>query len=396
MNSTQLLTYKNNNEYLILDKKIINNILELFKKSTTKSNKVKIFKKNNILKNSKFRLNKNKISNKTILILNKVSESNINKLLVEFINNILVDNENDFKIVQEEFFIKIVKDSNFITFYIQFITKIFQIIYYNKKYLPIYFLNIIEKSLKATYQNEKITDEFSFLDIKSDEYRKNVLKLIYNLNNLNYFNDYITIVDNILLNQNKYIEDIYFWFNLVPINQEYKNIIKNKLELLDLNFRDNILLTNLLENNFTKDIKKVNTSVLIDDNKVINKNKENTFKIQINNTIEEFNYLKSQIEVIEFINLFCTDYNKKHLFIFTLLDYYFSNNNSIISEYLKLFTILIKKKIILKNLLSKTLYLYISKNKSVNENKLIEFVKFLKKNNITKNIEFLHTKFQNI
>ena len=394
MNSTQLLSYKNDNKYLTLEKNIIDNILSLYKKSTTKSNKVKTFKKTNILKNSKFRLNKNKISNKTILILNKVSETNINKLLVEFINNILVDNEDDFKIVQKEFFIKIVKDSNFITFYIQFITKIFKIIYYNKQFLPIYFLNLIEQSLKATYQNDKITD--NFLDVKSDEYRKNVLKLIYNLNNLNYFNDYITIVNNILLNQNEYIEDIFFWFNLVPLKQEYKNIIKKKIELLDLNIRDNILLTNLLESNFTKEIKKVHISVSTDDNKVINKNTQDTFKIQINNTIEEFNYLKSQIEVIEFINLFCTDYNKKHLFIFSLLDYYFSKENNIIDEYLKLFTILITKKIIFKNLLSKTLYIYINKNKSINENKLIEFVKFLKQNNITKNIEFLHNKIDNL
>ena len=165
MNSTQLLSCKN--DYSVLDQKIIDNILNLFKKSTTKSNKVTILKNNNILKNSKFRLNKNKISNKTILILNKVSETNINKLLIEFINNISIENETDFKIVQKEFFIKIVKDSSFIKFYIQFITKIFQIIYYNKNYLPIYFLNMIEKSLTVTYQNDKVTEDFSFLDIKA-------------------------------------------------------------------------------------------------------------------------------------------------------------------------------------------------------------------------------------
>ena len=116
MNSTQLLSYKNDEKYSILDQQIINYILELFKKSTTKSNKVKLSRSKNILKNSTFRLNKNKISNKTILILNKVSETNINKLLVEFINNISVENENDFKIVQKEFFIKMVKDSSFIKF----------------------------------------------------------------------------------------------------------------------------------------------------------------------------------------------------------------------------------------------------------------------------------------
>uniref|UniRef100_A0A6C0J3T7 Uncharacterized protein n=1 Tax=viral metagenome TaxID=1070528 RepID=A0A6C0J3T7_9ZZZZ len=390
MNSAQLLNCKN--EYLILDQKIIDNILNLFKKSTTKSNKVTISKNNNILKNSKFRLNKNKISNKTILILNKVSETNINKLLIEFINNISVENENDFKIVQQEFFIKIVKDSSFIKFYIKFITQIFQIIYYNKKYLPIYFLNLIEKSLKVTYQNGQNTDDFSFLDITSDEYRKNVLNLIYNLNNFNYFNNYMTVVDNILLNQNKYIEDIYFWFNLVPNKEEYKDIIKNKLTSLDLNFRDIILLNNLLENNINKKIEYVNTPISTEKECNIT----DIFQIQINNTIEEFNYLKSQIEVIEFINLFCIDYNKKHLFIYSLLDFYFSKENNIIDDYLQLFTILIKKKIIFKNLLSKTLFTYISKKKSINEKKLLEFVKFLKKNNITKNIEFLYNKFQNL
>jgi len=86
MNSTLLLTIKDKEEYQNIDDILIKNINILFAQSSTKVYKSKYKKPINILKTSKFRLNKNKISNKMVLILNKVSETNIEKLTIEFIN----------------------------------------------------------------------------------------------------------------------------------------------------------------------------------------------------------------------------------------------------------------------------------------------------------------------
>ena len=391
MNSSQLRILKN--KYTNLDNNIIKSINLNIKTSTTKSIRTKKSKKKNILKDNNFKIIKNKIENKIILILNKVSKDNINKLTIEFIKNINIENKDDYKLILKQIFLKIVKDIDFIEYYLQFINNIFKIIHYKLKIFPYYFFDIIDEKLKMNYTNNyNLSDDFIFLDqYKNEIFRFNTLKLIFNLSKFNFLSCiYLDKISNVLLEQNTYFEDVYIWFDLVKIKIDEKNIIQDKIECNKITSREKILLINLL------DSKKNNLNVveiIKDEILVEEKNEIDTFKIQINNIIEEFLYLKSEIEVIEFVNLSCKDNNKKNIFCLNLLECYFSKNNNIIEDYIELFNVLISKKIILKNIFSSTLFTFISKNKSINQKKTLELLKLLKKHNITKNLQFLYNKF---
>ena len=90
-----------------------NTILEVLNSLFGSVDKNKKIKKNikkpniNILKNQKIQNKKDIIGNKVNLILNKLSESNIDSLVIEFLQNInQVDLEN-FEEVQKTFYLKL-------------------------------------------------------------------------------------------------------------------------------------------------------------------------------------------------------------------------------------------------------------------------------------------------
>ena len=88
-----------------------------------------------------------------------------------------------------------------------------------------------------------ISDEIS--EIK----RKNNLILIKNLIDLNFLsNNLIIYCSDTIINQNKFLYDIYFWFdfNNIKLSNKYINIISNIINK-NISIRDKILLENLIK-----------------------------------------------------------------------------------------------------------------------------------------------------
>ena len=81
-------------------------------------NKDKKIKKVNILKNHKIQNSKDSINNKVNLILNKLSESNVDNLIVEFLDNINQVDEEQFNEIQKTFYLKMIAEINFIKIYL--------------------------------------------------------------------------------------------------------------------------------------------------------------------------------------------------------------------------------------------------------------------------------------
>jgi hypothetical protein len=387
MESTELINCKN--EFKILNKDIIESILESFNNSNIKQKKISSKKKNNIFKNTKFRLDKNKIKNKIILILNKVSENNLNNLLIEFICNITLENEEDFIILQKEFFIKLIKDIKFINNILKFVSYCFKIIYYKNKYLPEYFYYLIETKLCYEYKNEELDESDDFLEeFNTEIYREGFLKLLFNLNKNSFFTENITEKINILLlDQNYKLPDIYFWYSLNKneISELEKNKLNEKIKSIKSINRDKILLTSILES-----ISENNDITVEECNNQDNDNKD-SFIIEIENIIEEYIYLKDNEEIIEFLKSNCDTFDKKNIFCMYLLKSFFYNNEI---NWLKLFSLLVSKKYLYKSNLSKGIILFTNGTTSKHTTKMKELLIFLKQQNITKNIEYIFKKYK--
>ena len=387
MNSEELINCKEC--FKVLSKSNIDLIIKYFNNSNIKQKKIMAKqKKNNIFKNSKFRLDKNKIKNKIILILNKVSENNLDNLLIEFICNITIENEEDYYILQKEIYLKLLKDIKFVNNILNFVSVIFKIIYYKKQLLPNYFYYLIETKLQYDYNNIELDDEDLFLsELSSESDREAHLKLIYNLNKKNYFKiDIIKIINELLLCQDKKIPDIYYWYKLNDNNiiDSEKILVKNKINNLSLNNRDKILLESLINN-----LVENNTIILDSSVEETNITDSDSFLVEIQNIIEEYIYLKDNEEIIEFLKSNCSDFDKKNSFCMYLIQNFFVNTEI---NWINLFNLLINKKYIYKSNLSKGLLLY---SKKINQNKKVrmkELLIFLKQKNITKNIEFIFKK----
>ena len=117
--------YRHLEECKNLDENIINSILNLFNSNYDikhKKNKKVFIKKseNSILKNSKLQSMKDKISNKVNLILNKLSDTNIDNLVIEFIQNIKLNNIDDYNEFLQSIYNKIILEVNFIKNYLSF------------------------------------------------------------------------------------------------------------------------------------------------------------------------------------------------------------------------------------------------------------------------------------
>ena len=150
--------------------------------------------------------------------------------------------------------------------------------------------------------------------------------------------------------------------------------------------RDKILLENLLDN-------IVDIKINIDTSKFIEiSDNEDMFNNSIENIIDEFLYLESNEEIKEFINNECLDADKKNMFCLITIKFFFTREN--IDLILKLFSYLIKNKIIFKSNLSRGINLYMSNNEIKDENKIKKLLQFLKSNNITKNIEHIFKKYK--
>jgi hypothetical protein len=237
-----LLSLKNNQNLQNIDYNLIQSILL----------------ENNIKKTN---INKNVLKTKTLssrinLILNKLTENNIMNILNEFITNIYNINETDFENIQNIIYNKILNDFKFIENYITFLLYISYIYDFNLSY----FINILEYNIKLDYniiENfEDVEEKYKFIlnDINNynENKRKNNLNCLILLIKNNVLNESILDkLDNIIINQDYHIIDIYNWFNLknkynYKLSQDNINNIKNICNTNTINKREQVLLLSLI------------------------------------------------------------------------------------------------------------------------------------------------------
>lgn len=370
MNSVDLYKLKNDTKCVFLSENIISNILDSFSKSNIKI--IKCAKKQvSVIKTNKVQAKKDLNENKIIMIMNKISDNNINELIGEYLSNILVDTEEKYNVIMTEIFNKMIKDIKFAENYIKFAMKIFII---EKKRLNLYPEEFIDLIKNTIYTN---TDE----TVRAGCY--NIIKLLvkyefFNSNIIKCISDYIIDIKD----KSRFI-DCYSWFNGLDITivDSYKKDIlniANKCNSENMN-REKILIESLI------DIKQIETTSTINDY-----SDEDSLITSINNILEEYEFIKSIEEVVEFINTECDNINNKNTFCMQIIEFY----NDKLNEGIELVDTLIRKKVLFKSNISKGLVMYLNKHENPESNKIVLILKYLKNNNITKNIEHIFKKYK--
>lgn len=364
-------------ECQILDDNILEEINIIFKSKYKKTKNVK--KNSNFKNNSTINLKKNKNENKFIFILNKISNNNINELCIEYIENINITSIEEYNIMIEIIFFKMLKDIILCESYIKFFINIIKI---NKLKFSLncnYFNILCHNWVSYFYKNKSF--EKSFEEYDNEIYRFNFLELINLLVKNNFYNNNIKdYISNVLLQQNKYITDIHYWFKN---NDKEKYIIELK-NIETNNIREKLLIESLFEN-ILENEKEIN--IISDD---VKDTENDMFKTQVTNIIEEYKYLKMTEEVTYFVNNECFDIDSKIRFSEILLSDYLINKDD---DILTLIEYLLNKKVLFKSNISKALKnIYNSNVINNNVENLKDILMLLKNNNITKNIEFIFNK----
>ena len=365
-------------------------------------NKKKKVKSNvNVLKNRDLQGVKENISNKINLILNKLSDSNVDNLIIEFIDNIGQISFDDYLEVQKTFYLKILTEINFIKIYLLFLKNINFI--YNKAYQYdlTFFISIINSKFNLDYCNsipvKELDEKLLFLNNYKDQEDKRLgnLLIIKTMcdNKIGLFNNnIISYCTNILLEQKYNLVDIYYWFNY--LNRELTVDEKEKIKLIIDNQeskREIVLLENLL-NISVKNIDKVNNEVVVI-------KKTDTLLLEIENIIEEYLSLKLLNDVEYFIESRCIDANSKNKFCELLIHKYLVSNKNNADAILELINEMISNQIIFKSNVSRGLVLITTnwkdKIKHFNKpkDKMVLLLNNMKNNGITKGIESLFSQF---
>ena len=403
----QFITFKTYNDTFELDKNIFNLFKSLFN-GIDKNKKHKKFAKKvntNILKNQTVQNNKDIISNKINLILNKLSESNIDNLIIEFIQNINQIDHDTFNEIQKTFYLKIISEINFVKIYIKFLKIIGYL--YNKVqgYNLSYFYSIVESKFKFDYTEQFIIPSnlsYFIKNIINDTgHRINNLIIINNLIDNNMLAKSIyDYCDNIILNQEINISDIYNWFNLKN-RQLTENEINNITIILGKNIcspRDVILLENLInKTNIIENTINHASNVIQSYTPVI---KSDAFNNQCNNILEEYLIENTLDDIKYFIDTVCIDTNTKNKFSEYLFYHYFTENIDSSMIIFDLIKQIIKNQYLFKSNLSKGLLLFNNTwktqiTKYINPiNKMKKLLLLLKTTGITKGIEFLINQYK--
>lgn len=385
------LTYKTYNNVQDLDSNT-QDLLSVLFGNTEKYKNLKKTKKNiNILKNQKLQNKKDNIVNRVNLILNKLSESNIDNLIIEFIENINQVSLENFEDIQKAFYFKTISEINFVKIYLKFFKVIGYL--YNKvqSYDLSFFISIVETKFNIDYMQQPInSDKYTFLiELEGETKRMNNMILIKNLVDLNFCSDkLIHLCDKVILNQTIYLPDIYHWFN-----SKNKELTKNEIDVIKsiLNSintpRDKILLENLINKVKTTQsvVKEVEREIVVGD----------TIKLETENIIDEYVLIKSFDDIKHFIDTRCVDAIAKNKFCEQLIDKYFLVNIESSQDIIELIKSLIKSHTLFKSNLSRGLIMLNNnwKDKSLDYNKPIMRMKTLlsmmKSIGITKGLESL-------
>ena len=159
---------KHNKECLYLDNDIIELIIDTFSNNKNKKPKT-IYKKTlAVIKNPKLKQIKDKISNKVNLILNKLSENNTDNLIIEFIENVKINNIEDYNEFIRTFYIKLLSEIGFFKCYINFFYILTSTYEKVNGYNIEYFYNLIESNFNYHYHDitNNDTEYFKNLDEK--------------------------------------------------------------------------------------------------------------------------------------------------------------------------------------------------------------------------------------
>jgi hypothetical protein len=397
------LSFKTNEGVQELDSKTIELLNELFG-SVDKNKKGKKFIKKpnvNILKNQKIQSKKENIVNRVNLILNKLSESNMDNLVIEFLENINQIDLDNWEEVQKTIYLKILSEINFIKIYLQFLRILGWVYKQVQKYDLAFFFSIVESKFRLDYTDWDVDPEskFDFIrELDGETKRINNLILIKNLvENKLVTEKLIVDCDKLILEQKVFLPDIYHWFNSKTrdLTEQEKDKIKSHLKKTGITPRETVLLESLIN----KKIVKVNELATESKPKIkveIDKSiKTDTLNLECENIIEEYILIKSLDDIKYFINNRCIDAISKNKFCENLIDRYFMANKENSSELIDLVKELIKTQTLFKSNLSRGLLLIHNswKEKSIDYIKPTDKMKVLlttmKSIGITKGIEFL-------
>ena len=428
----QFITFKTDNDTFELDKNTLNLFKSVFN-GIDKNKKHKKFVKKvntNILKNQIIQNNKDIISNKINLILNKLSESNIDNLIIEFIQNINQVDYDTFNEIQKTFYLKIISEINFVKIYVKFLKIIGYL--YNKVqgYQLSYFYSIVESKFKSDYQMESVSPTFIipsdlvyFINniLNDSTYRINNLIIINNLIDNNMLSNTIyNYCDNVIINQEIHISDIYYWFNLKnrKLTENEINNITIILKKSVCTQRDIILLENLINETLSFSLKEkqgfppndrviYNTQIIQQtSSESVPVIKSDAFYNQCINILEEYLIENNLDDIKYFIDTVCIDTNTKNTFSEYLFYYYFivkPNNTDSKDLSIVIFDLIkqiIKNQYLFKSNLSKGLLLFNNNwktqcNNYINPmNKMKKLLQLLKNMGITKGIEFLLNQYK--
>ena len=397
------LSFKTNDSTQSLDSETTDKLFALFGSGDRiRKNKKYVKKSNvNILKNQKIQNKKDIISNKVNLILNKLSESNIDNLIIEFVENINQIDTDNFDEIQKTFYLKIISEINFVKIYLQFLKIIGYLYNHVQKYDLTFFYSLVESKFKLDYTDYDINPEskYEFIkEIDGETKRINNLILIKNMVETNFINDTIlSECDNMIINQKVFLPDIYHWFNSKNRELTSDEILKIKLLLKkdNINSRETILLETLINRKPVVEkanVTKTNITVIKPVEKAI---KVDTLQLECENIIEEYILIKSLDDVKYFIESRCLDAISKNKFCEFLIDKYFMSSHEATTDIVELIKQLTKSQTLFKSNLSRGLLLIYNnwKEKSIDYNKSTDKIKnllnILKNIGITKGLEKL-------
>lgn len=391
-NLKSFLQLKNHNDCKDLDIEVITFILESFENSEGKKTKKYNFNNNNykksnqILKNPKIKLIKEKISNKVNLILNKLSENNLSCLLIEFFQNIKILNLEDFNEVIKTIYIKMLTEIKFLKLYLEFFKNIIGTYKHIYSYNISYFYDLLECKFNFDYNNlEDINMDF-LKDYDSEDFRLNNLTILRELVEQQFFNsNFEDLLNNKILNQNKYYSDIYYWFKNYKLSNEQVDTINNIIINATIEIRDKILLQNLISD-YTPEPKK--TKLILKKKKIFN-----SFESKVETLIND--YLSSDdptdtSNIENFISINCIETLDKNKFCEITISNYFTSSNS--NKIIELIKYLITEQVLFKSNFSRGLLSLYNVGNQYNETKENVLLQILKSLGITKGLEILLNK----
>ena len=392
MNIDVFKSYKDINQEL--DDKVLSEILGMLDNYDKKHKNILKKPNNNILKNKKLQSKKGNITNKVNLILNKLSDSNINALVIEFIDNIGMVDVNEWNEIQKTFYLKMYTEINFIKMYIDFFVIISTIYCKTQQYNISFLISLVESKFKMDYAN--INSSISFIKEMDNNIRTNNMVILKNMVDSMILSDTIyNYCDDIILNQVNHLSDIHFWFNLreKKLDESEINIINKHLNQ-NVEKRNNILLSNLITKNKIWNVTN-NKPVKLElkDNEIHSKPSE------IENTISKYLQSKNIKDVSEYIENKCNDANNKNKFCESLLTIFFTTSEDSLNGIITLIKQLIKNHILYKSNLSRGLLsIYNNWNKKSQQfikpsDRIKNILLVLKGIGITKGLEFLHEKY---